>query len=190
MAKGNNTTPFWTEDSKSRSPSMSKDIPPVKHSLSECIGPVISIVSLAVVAVVYGTVSSWWGWFPPPQLGLAHRTMVDVATNWKNDSHAASSPLGKRGCDANSRNQCRSVHCTDSGNCKQAPGLFVSARHSGKLCIEGAMRRLTPSILCAYLRGARPCASSLPPSRGRAVQPGCIMSHRMPWHNPVVQREF
>ncbi len=43
------------------------------------------IASIAVICVVYGTVSSWWGWFPAPQLGLAHRTMLELKANWRND---------------------------------------------------------------------------------------------------------
>lgn len=43
------------------------------------------IVSLALIAMVYGIVSSWWGWFPAPQIGEAHRTYLDVSRNWRND---------------------------------------------------------------------------------------------------------
>ncbi|WP_390913742.1 arylsulfotransferase family protein [Pseudosulfitobacter sp. SM2401] len=43
------------------------------------------LLSLVFIAMTYGIVSSWWGWFPAPQLGLAHRTYLDVSTNWKND---------------------------------------------------------------------------------------------------------
>lgn len=42
-------------------------------------------VSLALIAMVYGIVSSWWGWFPAPQIGEAHRTYLDVSRNWRND---------------------------------------------------------------------------------------------------------
>ncbi|RMC29509.1 arylsulfotransferase family protein [Paracoccus alkanivorans] len=57
----------------------------MKYKLSESIGPIMSVVSLAVIAVVYGTVATWWNWFPAPQIGLAHHTLKDVAANWKND---------------------------------------------------------------------------------------------------------
>ncbi|APX14036.1 arylsulfotransferase family protein [Tateyamaria omphalii] len=43
------------------------------------------IVSFALIAMVYGIVSSWWGWFPAPQIGEAHRTYLDVSQNWRND---------------------------------------------------------------------------------------------------------
>ncbi|WP_179378335.1 arylsulfotransferase family protein [Jannaschia marina] len=43
------------------------------------------IASLVVIASVYGVVSSWWGWFPAPQIGEAHRTFVDLRQNWRND---------------------------------------------------------------------------------------------------------
>ncbi|MCV3273626.1 arylsulfotransferase family protein [Roseobacter sinensis] len=45
----------------------------------------IFTASLALIALVYGVVSSWWGWFPAPQLGEAHRTFLDVKQNWRND---------------------------------------------------------------------------------------------------------
>ncbi|WP_166462005.1 arylsulfotransferase family protein [Paracoccus alkanivorans] len=57
----------------------------MKRGFSDRIGPVLSIVSLVVIAVTYGTVASWWNWFPAPQIGLAHRTMLEVSENWKND---------------------------------------------------------------------------------------------------------
>lgn len=43
------------------------------------------VISLALIAMVYGIVSSWWGWFPAPQIGEAHRTYMDVSRNWRND---------------------------------------------------------------------------------------------------------
>ncbi|WP_415404579.1 arylsulfotransferase family protein [Tateyamaria sp. SN3-11] len=43
------------------------------------------MISVVCLAVLYGIVASWWGWFPAQQVGLAHRTMLDVSTNWKND---------------------------------------------------------------------------------------------------------
>lgn len=48
-------------------------------------GSVLFVVSIAIIAIIYGTVSSWWGWFPAPQIGLAHRTYLDIAENWRND---------------------------------------------------------------------------------------------------------
>lgn len=56
-----------------------------KPPLSDRLAPVIFAVSVGTLGVVYGTVSSWWGWFPAPQLGLAHRTYLDVKANWRND---------------------------------------------------------------------------------------------------------
>lgn len=46
---------------------------------------VIPFASIAVIAVIYGTIATWWNWFPAPQIGLAHSTMMDIANNWKND---------------------------------------------------------------------------------------------------------
>ena len=43
------------------------------------------VVSLSLLAMLYGTVSSWWGWFPAPQIGLAHRTLMELGRNWRND---------------------------------------------------------------------------------------------------------
>lgn len=43
------------------------------------------VISAVFIAMIYGIASSWWGWFPAPQVGLAHRTWLDVSTNWKND---------------------------------------------------------------------------------------------------------
>lgn len=42
-------------------------------------------ISLVLIAMTYGIVSSWWGWFPAPQIGEAHRTYLDVSRNWRND---------------------------------------------------------------------------------------------------------
>lgn len=57
----------------------------MKRSPSDRLAPAVFIVSVAVLGIVYGTVSSWWGWFPAPQIGLAHRTMLDLQKNWRND---------------------------------------------------------------------------------------------------------
>lgn len=43
------------------------------------------VASLAVLAMLYGIVSSWWGWFPAPQVGFAHRTLLELQRNWRND---------------------------------------------------------------------------------------------------------
>ncbi|SFQ63689.1 Arylsulfotransferase (ASST) [Roseivivax halotolerans] len=56
-----------------------------KPPLSDRLAPVVFAVSIGVLGIVYGTVASWWGWFPAPQLGLAHRTYVDIKENWRND---------------------------------------------------------------------------------------------------------
>ncbi|TFH85659.1 hypothetical protein EQG41_16420 [Billgrantia azerbaijanica] len=58
----------------------------MKPSLSDRIGPVLFLVSLVIIAVVYGNFAAWRGWFPAPQVGLAHRTLMDMAKNWKNDA--------------------------------------------------------------------------------------------------------
>jgi hypothetical protein len=57
----------------------------MKKSLSDRIAPVVFAVSIAALGTLYGTVASWWGWFPAPQIGLAHRTVTDLRTNWRND---------------------------------------------------------------------------------------------------------
>lgn len=43
------------------------------------------VFSVVFLAMIYGIVASWWGWFPAQQVGLAHRTMLDVSANWQND---------------------------------------------------------------------------------------------------------
>ncbi|MEM7709714.1 MAG: arylsulfotransferase family protein [Pseudomonadota bacterium] len=57
----------------------------MKQSTSDRLARGVFLVSLAVIATIYGTVSSWWGWFPAPQIGLAHRTYLDLRDNWRND---------------------------------------------------------------------------------------------------------
>lgn len=57
----------------------------MKLSFSDSLARGIFILSLVLIAVTYGIVSSWWGWFPAPQIGAAHRTYVDVSQNWRND---------------------------------------------------------------------------------------------------------
>jgi hypothetical protein len=57
----------------------------VKPSFSDRIGPILFAISLAIIAMVYGTFASWRNWFPAPQIGLAHSTLLDISTNWKND---------------------------------------------------------------------------------------------------------
>ena len=56
-----------------------------KRPFSERAAPVVFAASIAALGVLYGTVSSWWGWFPAPQIGLAHRTYLDLKNNWRND---------------------------------------------------------------------------------------------------------
>ncbi|MEJ6395913.1 arylsulfotransferase family protein [Gymnodinialimonas sp. 2305UL16-5] len=57
----------------------------MKQSLADRFARGVFLLSLAVIAMVYGIVSSWWGWFPAPQIGEAHRTYLNVAENWRND---------------------------------------------------------------------------------------------------------
>lgn len=57
----------------------------MKKPLSDRLAPVVFAISIAALGVLYGTVASWWGWFPAPQIGLAHRTMLDLKQNWRND---------------------------------------------------------------------------------------------------------
>jgi len=57
----------------------------VKRAVTDRIGSAFFIVSIVVIAMVYGIVASWWGWFPAPQIGLAHRTYLDLSENWRND---------------------------------------------------------------------------------------------------------
>lgn len=57
----------------------------MKKNFSDRIGPALSVISLVVIAVTYGIVATWWNWFPAPQIGQAHSTMKEIATNWKND---------------------------------------------------------------------------------------------------------
>ncbi len=52
---------------------------------SDRFGTVIFAVSIAFLSMGYGVFSSWWGWFPAPQIGLAHRTVLDLKKNWRND---------------------------------------------------------------------------------------------------------
>lgn len=56
-----------------------------KPPLPERLAPVVFVVSVGALGIVYGTVSSWWGWFPAPQIGMAHRTYLDISSNWRND---------------------------------------------------------------------------------------------------------
>lgn len=57
----------------------------MKKPLSDRIAPIAFAVSIAALGTLYGTVASWWGWFPAPQIGLAHRTVMDLKNNWRND---------------------------------------------------------------------------------------------------------
>ncbi len=57
----------------------------MKRPVADRIAATGFVVSIAVLGMLYGIVSSWWGWFPAPQVGLAHRTMLDLKKNWRND---------------------------------------------------------------------------------------------------------
>lgn len=57
----------------------------MKRSFADRLAAAGFVASLAVIAMLYGIVSSWWGWFPAPQVGLAHRTVMDLKNNWRND---------------------------------------------------------------------------------------------------------
>lgn len=57
----------------------------MKPAFSDRTGPILFTVSMVVIAVVYGTFAAWHNWFPAPQIGLAQRTLIDVAKNWRND---------------------------------------------------------------------------------------------------------
>lgn len=57
----------------------------MRQVISDRIGAALFVASIVTIAIIYGTVSSWWGWFPAPQIGLAHRTYLDIAENWRND---------------------------------------------------------------------------------------------------------
>lgn len=57
----------------------------MKDGSGDRIARILFVVSFALIAMTYGIVSSWWGWFPAPQIGEAHRTYMDVSQNWRND---------------------------------------------------------------------------------------------------------
>ena len=57
----------------------------MRRSRTDRIAAAGFVVSLSLIAMLYGTVSSWWGWFPAPQIGLAHRTLMELGRNWRND---------------------------------------------------------------------------------------------------------
>lgn len=57
----------------------------MKKPSSDAIAGAIFVISFALVAMVYGIVSSWWGWFPAPQIGAAHRNFLELKNNWRND---------------------------------------------------------------------------------------------------------
>ncbi|WP_422073487.1 arylsulfotransferase family protein [Tranquillimonas rosea] len=57
----------------------------MNRRFSDLLAPAAFLVSLVVIATVYGTFAAWRGWFPAPQIGLAHRTLTDLSKNWKND---------------------------------------------------------------------------------------------------------
>jgi hypothetical protein len=43
------------------------------------------VIAFGFMCLLYGTVSSWWQWFPAKQIGLAYDTLLNVRKNWKND---------------------------------------------------------------------------------------------------------
>lgn len=43
------------------------------------------VLSLMVLCVVYGAIAAVRGWFPAPQIALAHDTIVDLSRFWQND---------------------------------------------------------------------------------------------------------
>ncbi|QBF30551.1 arylsulfotransferase family protein [Thalassococcus sp. S3] len=57
----------------------------MKKSSGDRWGGILFAISLAFLSMLYGIVSSWWGWFPAIQIGEAHRTMLELRTNWRND---------------------------------------------------------------------------------------------------------
>lgn len=57
----------------------------MKPFSSDRFAAILFTVSLIMIAMIYGIVSSWRNWFPAPQVGLAHRTLINIVGNWKND---------------------------------------------------------------------------------------------------------
>ncbi|MCZ0814344.1 MAG: arylsulfotransferase family protein [Pseudomonadota bacterium] len=57
----------------------------MKTPLSDRLAAAVFVLSIVVLSVVYGAVASVRGWFPAPQIELAHDTIVDLALFWRND---------------------------------------------------------------------------------------------------------
>ncbi|MFP4406495.1 arylsulfotransferase family protein [Rhodosalinus sp.] len=57
----------------------------MKTPLSDRLAAAAFLVSIVVLSVVYGGVAAVRGWFPAPQIELAHDTAVDLALFWRND---------------------------------------------------------------------------------------------------------
>lgn len=49
------------------------------------LAPALFVLSIAVLAVIYGNMAHRFQWFPNPQLELAERTIRDFRTYWRND---------------------------------------------------------------------------------------------------------
>lgn len=56
----------------------------MKHS-ADRLAVAAFVVSVGLLAMVYGSVASVRGWFPAPQIRLAHDTLVDLSIYWRND---------------------------------------------------------------------------------------------------------
>lgn len=57
----------------------------MKPSSSDRLASILFVLSLFILAMVYGVFAAWRNWFPAPQIGLAYGTLVDLSRNWKND---------------------------------------------------------------------------------------------------------
>lgn len=57
----------------------------MKGPLSDRLAAAAFVLSLVVLSAVYGVVASVRGWFPAPQIALAHDTIVDLSLFWEND---------------------------------------------------------------------------------------------------------
>lgn len=57
----------------------------MKPPLSDRLNAAAFVLSVVVLSVFYGAVASVRGWFPAPQITLAHDTVVDLAQFWRND---------------------------------------------------------------------------------------------------------
>lgn len=57
----------------------------MKTSRHDRLAGVAFVLSLAVLGVIYGAVAAVRGWFPAPQIALAHDTVLDLSEHWRND---------------------------------------------------------------------------------------------------------